>query len=91
MSAIWKDSQYIDTLIKNWNTKPREEHLLRFMSALVRRGTTQKRDSVLDVGCGIGRFSQLFLKDENYLGVDSSPVMIRQALKRGVNVQQESI
>ena len=47
-------------------------------------------DSVLDVGCGFGDFSQ-YVVHANYTGIEPNPESVVEAHKRGVNAKKLSI
>jgi len=98
MTALWDNEEYVGAVIDNWRTSEREQDSLLFIEKLVRRpplSWVTHWGRVLDVGCGDGRFGDLFYneprKHEIYVGIDSSPLMVEQALLRGVDARLGSV
>ena len=62
-------------------------HEDRPIEAMLRQGAFEEARSVLEFGCGTGRFAEGLLRDRlpsgaEYVGIDQSPVMVRLARER---------
>jgi ubiquinone/menaquinone biosynthesis C-methylase UbiE len=57
-----------------------DEQIAKTMAAADELGLPERRESVLDFGCGVGRLSRALAKHfDRYVGVDISPEMIARA------------
>ena len=76
--------EYFNNHSNEWNKKEKEYMIYFYKSILEMLNT--KKGSLLDVGCGTGRYAKLFSKNFNYTGIDASDNMIKLAKKKNCNV-----
>ena len=75
---VW-DEKTVDFIEQTWGS-PTKGNPIRHQRLIETVSTHIEGGSVLDVGCGLGHlYPYLEPKIETYLGVDSSPVMIKRA------------
>jgi ubiquinone/menaquinone biosynthesis C-methylase UbiE len=73
---LWKNEHIdLEALTTSWETGD------TWVVEAISRRLPSVTGSVLDAGCGAGRFSTLF-KPEVYLGIDNSPEMLELARRR---------
>lgn len=78
MNFRW-DKNYINTFMKTWSTqdddaKVIDQYLIEYC----------RYDTLLDVGCGLGRMARLW--KGKYVGLDATDEVVEQARKAGLNV-----
>jgi len=79
---IW-DEGLVGVMAKQWhdpNFCVREEKVGRHWNLIKMGASLVEGDSILDVACGFGHLFAL-LRDRDYLGIDSSEYMVKQARK----------